>query len=330
MYDLSFNEFICDLFLYFRKVGVRLEDLEKMENETNDGLDLIPSFVQWAHDQIYEEQKTSHREFWRERLMPEHIIAGREGRAKILPCEEGSYWRGFAFTEKDRNKDVEIKMFENKYSLSIDGELRTMVNNFQLKNISSVIEFDIFPLSMKICKVQAKTFGHIGFSHDGSCRNLVGGNPPINIDGMNPQPTVINGISMLESVEHSDRIEKMTLQDFSTSDDCSSTNQPKFINIPYENSTQTMVFEPRLVLLENTIIDPLVDGGGNIMKEIGGEEAQCSNVPRTFLNENHCRLSIQASTCAPAGIVEGAVKLTPANIKKFYRGAWRYGEYKVL
>ena len=76
----------------------------------------------------------------------------------------------------------------------------------------------------------------------------------------------------------------------------------------------------------NTNLDPLSDGGGSIMKEIGGEEAQCSNAPRTFLNENHCHLSMKKSTCTPAGFVEGSVKLSPVNIKKFFTGAWRHGK----
>ena len=82
---------------------MRIQDLAKMEGEA-DGLDLMPSFVHWTYNQVYQEHETSHRKFWRERLMPEHIIAGREGRAKTLPCEEGSYWRGFALTEMDKNK----------------------------------------------------------------------------------------------------------------------------------------------------------------------------------------------------------------------------------
>ncbi len=350
------------------------------DNDDNDDDDLMPSFVQWTHDQIYQEAKTSHRKFFRERLMPEHVASGREGRAKVLPCEEGSYWRGFAFTDVDRNKMVDIEAVGDRFSMSIGGEFRTMVDTFQLKNINitenvndseNENELDsgsgsdsFFPASLEICKIHAKTFGHIGFRYDGNCVNFVGGNPPIDIEGMNPKPSVINGISMLETVEldhdddddddndndHSDgdgdgdgddtnnnkRIEKMTLGYYSTNNDndCSSSNlnrnQPKFVKIPYQNSIQTLIFEPRLVVLQNTVIDPLIDGGGDIMNQIGGEQAQCSNVPRTFLNENHCRLSMQASTCAPAGFVEGTVKLSPANIKKFYGGAWRYGEYKVL
>ncbi len=304
-----------------------------MENEAGADIDLIPSFVRWTHDQIYEEQETSHREFWRERLMPEHSVAGREGRANIFPCEKGSYWRRFALTKMDRNKHLEIKLIGEHYSFSVDGKFRTIVNRFRVKNNSFGI--DSFPLSMKICEVQAYTYGKIGLiDYNGRCNRLIGGNPPININGMNPQPTVINGISMLESVERRGRIEKMTLQDFSTSDGCTFANdQPKFINIPYKNSTETMIFEPRLVLLENTIINPVPDGGGSIMEEIGGEEAQCSNVPRTFLNENHCKLSLQESTCAPAEFIEGSVKLTPVNIKKFWTveaRKWQsYGECKV-
>lgn len=49
-----------------------------------------------------------------------------------------------------------------------------------------------------------------------------------------------------------------------------------------------LVFDPRLNLDENTLDNPLIDGGKS-NELVSGGGTLCSNVPKTFLNEDQCR-----------------------------------------
>ena len=54
-----------------------------------------------------------------------------------------------------------------------------------------------------------------------------------------------------------------------------------------------LIFDPRLDLLSNTPNSPQEDGGKNNFIVSGGDTS-CSNVPRTFLNEDQCQVSSDA------------------------------------
>ena len=62
------------------------------------------------------------------------------------------------------------------------------------------------------------------------------------------------------------------------------------------------IHDPRHSLVENTLEHPLSDGGGALQAEFGAPftpdfTTQCSNVPRTFLNQDTCVLSTEPSAC---------------------------------
>ena len=57
-----------------------------------------------------------------------------------------------------------------------------------------------------------------------------------------------------------------------------------------------LLFDPHLSLLENTVDNPAPDGGGLIHYE-SNSKIWCSNAPRSFLNEEGCRLSYSPFAC---------------------------------
>jgi len=67
-----------------------------------------------------------------------------------------------------------------------------------------------------------------------------------------------------------------------------------------------MLFDPIFKFNENTVENPLSDGGGALVKITENEIKEdgqsgkilCSNVPRTFLNEDHCKLSFDPLACS--------------------------------
>ena len=79
-----------------------------------------------------------------------------------------------------------------------------------------------------------------------------------------------------------------------------------------EYSGEYFLFDARPVLQGNSLDDPLQDGGGSVVAETRIRnnfvyeiyqnkhfQAICSNVPRTFLNEDSCVLSYHPNVCTP-------------------------------
>jgi len=83
------------------------------------------------------------------------------------------------------------------------------------------------------------------------------------------------------------------------------------------------VFDPRLILESNTVESPLVDGGGAVSLETA-DKTKCSNVPRTFLNEDSCVLSTEASACNVGISVDATFELNDDNIKQINALTERY------
>lgn len=300
--------------------GVTTTDLSQVEDEVDDKSDLLQYFTKWTYEQMYEINPTSHRGFWRRRTFPFYETGGREGRA-TRPCESGAFYRAFAFTDTDRKKILNVKVVGGNYALYIDGKLRTLVNKFELEDSDPIS----FPFSIEVCAIDSSLGGSSKFFHDGKCRELVGGNPVVSINGMQPQPVLIIGKKAQETIMNGDQIEMMTLQQsYINTQNCNVKNQPVFLQIYNGVSTQTLLYEPRFAFRENLMLNPLNDGGGGVMKQVGGESAQCSNVPRTFQNEENCRMANDEDACAPREFIEGFVKLSPFNIKRFYRNGGRF------
>lgn len=83
------------------------------------------------------------------------------------------------------------------------------------------------------------------------------------------------------------------------------------------------VFDPHLILESNTVESPLVDGGGAVSLETA-DKTLCSNVPRTFLNEDSCVLSTEASACNVGISVDATFELNDDNIKQINTLTGRY------
>jgi hypothetical protein len=182
------------------------------------------------------------------------------------------------------------------YTLYLDGAKRTIVDDFWLEKDSG-FQFD--PTFMYIiCRVDERVGGRIGITlQDGRC-----------VDAENP---AVN----LTSIEGSSRILDIAVDDLATIDEYY-TNGEEFIlqnaltdslcsTIPavFEHGDEGVFgrvsdgtwiqFDPRLDLETNTVESPLSDGGKGTKLKSGGN-TYCSNVPRTFLNEQSCQQSSNA------------------------------------
>jgi len=76
-----------------------------------------------------------------------------------------------------------------------------------------------------------------------------------------------------------------------------------------------LVYDGRLVLEENTVEKPMIDGGGTAVVETDSEMI-CSNAPRSFINEDKCVLSTLPTACSSKVPPAWTVKLNQLNLGK--------------
>jgi hypothetical protein len=102
-------------------------------------------------------------------------------------------------------------------------------------------------------------------------------------------------------------------------------NKPVFAKLSDGTYLQ---WTPQLILEENTVENPIPDGGGEV--EIFTDNGRCSNVPRNFLNEDGCILSAEPDACqAGERAPDIPILLDETNIKKLFNITGRY-VYAIL
>jgi hypothetical protein len=315
-----------------------LNDLNQSARKNNNNL--RKTFSSWVDKQINQIPPTSHREFFRSRAAPRYIDRSPTFEGKMYhPCSAGSRWRRFSFALPDLQKDLSITKVSNRYALSIDGHVRTMIDNINFKKMKGSKEEVRFeytePTSYPICAIgKAGTFNYLAIRYKDECRSFVTGNPPVDIDGMDHQPTyvldAIDPTAFITKFGHDDsksKIESM-LSTTNIFDDypalCESLslqyNTPIYARLI---SGQVLVFDPVLKFETNTLVTPLDDGGG-ITSISTGQITQCANVPRTFLNDADCRLSSVAACTSSENTIDLSLELTGENLKELYHKTGRY------
>ena len=77
-------------------------------------------------------------------------------------------------------------------------------------------------------------------------------------------------------------------------------------------------YDPHLALRENTLENPLQNGGGDFVMDtdgvVAGEQVLCQNAEMNFLNEEHCQLSYSESACRPNSLPRKVIVLDEANL----------------
>jgi hypothetical protein len=122
--------------------------------------------------------------------------------------------------------------------------------------------------------------------------------PPIIID---IAPDVAAPIDLVYHQGYDKPVQDIVLQ--TSLDDCPDVDPNDEIPIFVRWNDVLFIHDPRFVLLDNDIASPLQDGGGDVASKFGnpyrpGFTMKCSNVPRTFLNEDGCYLSHSSSVCS--------------------------------
>jgi len=81
----------------------------------------------------------------------------------------------------------------------------------------------------------------------------------------------------------------------------------------------TFLYDRHLTLYENTVENPISDGGGSIAMSthdtLAGEQVKCHNVHRNFYNEEHCKLSNLPTACEAYTEPKEVIVLNDENIE---------------
>ena len=205
-----------------------------------------------------------------------------------------------------------------------------------------------FP-SYQICKSpQAFLGGDVWLYHSAAegCRGPIQfstykGNPPVNFDGIDDPtilPTLVVPLSDADVVPMDTDFfggKEPPIQRIRTTKPlshtlCTQLDSTRGGPVPVvfaEYQSQYWIHDPRVVLLENSLGRPLMDGGGTVRKETARSDdkyfyqALCSNVPRTWQNEKSCRLSQHSQVCGSSLSSQNQpleIKLDSATLKLFY------------
>ncbi len=183
----------------------------------------------------------------------------------------------------------------------------------------------------------------------GKCEGIKEGTPYVDIEGMVPEPSYVfqlnDDLSILkkktEKMNKSVPSELVVNKNMNIAsaitvmsqeidhDLCSNVVQDGTPVFARSQHNQTFIFVPYVVLQTNTIDDPLKDGGGTIVASTKSN-VQCSNAPRTFLNDDTCQLSNDDNACtnfhtdSDGGYFQSKIDLTQSNILEFHKLTGRY------
>jgi len=91
---------------------------------------------------------------------------------------------------------------------------------------------------------------------------------------------------------------------------------------------QYWLHDPRFVIRDNTAESPQINGGGDLYSATEDVDfylsrTQCANVPKSFLNEEHCVLSDAPDVCRTDLNSVETIDLTIENFRLAYEKSWR-------
>lgn len=173
------------------------------------------------------------------------------------------------------------------------------------------------------------------------CRTLVTesgsrGNPPVTFDDLTPptNPSVdLNGHAVEVDAQYFADGVSQELFLVSDLDEEVCQSFPAVTGVPQEFVVVGLfqgdlwIHDSRFLLQENDLEHPLHDGGGTLMESTRNASpvyrVQCSNVPRTFLNEDFCFLTDAPTFCAPGEDTDSTVRvsltLDPETFHRLYQ-----------
>ena len=290
---------------------------------------LQAQFATYINHQM-NEPMSLHRSYFRERAVY-HFNHPHPIAIPHHPCEKGTRYRHYAFTGRDKNLKLRVRAIaDGKYFLSVQGEPRTVVSSIDWASSSYISSKGSMPTvddSYVFCREpEDELYGDVIVKdyRTNRCQKIKvnnnGGNPIVDFTnstdiiaaileaGGNKYSQTMSNYLTLSSADAEPindiffitKPQHLILKQDLTADICSTVNQEwNLIHYVafYEPNNIWVLHMPPPKLLENTVDNPAIDGGGSNVNWSKGQ-TWCSNVPRTFLNEEKCILSNNDNICS--------------------------------
>jgi hypothetical protein len=275
-------------------------------------------YASYIRDQV-RVAPTYHRQFFRQRMNPRWDYHQPEFASVESPCgTANTYWRRHILSIKDRRKLIRANLINGSFwSLTVDGHLRTVKQNLRFTRSDLALmdnkDHEFCSLQDEIRRGDFEVRVTTGQCADVRADDWVvafetGARPPQVLS--QDLPVFGNGTgSAWRAI--SNQVPQFMLTTTLAESACAGLSAAAIgaVNGPpifaRTSDGVWLIYEPRVVLAENTIDNPIVDGGLSALAE--GRTKYCSNAPRTFLNEARCRYAARACNSQNMVVTAGAV-----------------------
>lgn len=287
---------------------------------TRNDLSTFPGkYTQWLKNQIESIPPSYHREYYRRRLNHRFEHATPQGIVSH-PCQVGTRYRRYAFSDKDRNDQLQIRTVGGTKVFLVDGQIRTVLPPENTAILWDSADRSIADGIYTMCR---KIDNYIGTAwriiHRGTCTAVfhtppgqttatnkrVLGVPPVffnsNIPPDLPVLTLDGNVVEWDSFLYNanDRPQELMV--------VRKLEQPFCNSIPeaVTQDVQTIVgvykgryylHDSRFVVAENTLNAPYPTGGSALVQQTLAQtnderfHVACANVAPTIDNEQYCRM----------------------------------------
>ena len=292
-HDFSLQD-TASRFLEQTTFGSTNADIASLTNDISNEQDLQINFLQWIDSQMYSTPPTSHREHYRKNIKTRYRSTERIG-SPLHPCSPQTRWHSYTFSLKDQGTYINVSRTSDNtaYLLSTNDISRTEVDSVEVEG-NMFLEIG---QSYQLCDIKKAYVGSDVYVQVGdACIKLLSGNPRIIFSSTNaivPPNTIILPESAMNNFEVGVEVEEFIMTKNLDAPICSLLHigvYPVYLNFDNE---RWLSFDPRVNLLDNSL-DTVIPDGGRSQEVLG---ADCSNVPRTFLNEHSCILAPAATSC---------------------------------
>lgn len=308
----------------FGSTATTIADLTK---DASNEQELHTNLIQWMKTQMYATPLTSHREFFRKRSNTRLKTTQRIG-SPIHPCSPHTRWHLCTFTPKDHRASIQISRTNDNsaYLLSVNNIPRTEVDSVEVEG-NIFLEVGQSYIECNRGNIQRSVGSDFNVMVGESCKKLLGGNPAIKFSSLDAEmplntiPLVASTMNDFVAVGRDNKNDNFMNAIGLEEPMCSFLHTGVYPVYLVFSDGRWLSFDPIINLQDNSLESIIPDGGGS-QEALG---AACSNVPRTFLNEDSCVLSSAAGSCGPLyDLPNTKVPLTIDSIPKLQKLTNRY------
>jgi uncharacterized protein (DUF1800 family) len=285
--------------------GVTRKDLLSFDEEFPTDV----SIASWIQNQIDNVEITSHRAWFRKHSF-HHFPRPSKTMRPLHSCEVNNKWRKYALNSNDLKRALLIKNVSGKIIISLDGQIRTIVESIDWNKESYVTKHGSLNTENNryfICRVSDCLSCTLSLRDPktSSCQavrvNGIYGNPLVDFNS-----TIMSSDRVLELSDKNVQpvgnhfFSGKHPQELITVKQLNDTLCTEFAEEPifgfHTGLNAYYLSSPPPALLENDVSSPDINGGGNSVALTHGQ-TKCSNAPRTQFNEHSCLLSYDNEVC---------------------------------